>query len=458
MNANSRSLLFLCLFFSCVPASRASLPPLQPLVDAAEEGAVLTPEPGTYAGPLVVDKPLTIDGRDQVTIDGGGKGTLVRLDTDGATLKGLRLTNSGDSHNDIDAGIQVRGNFNVIKDNVIDNCLFGIDLQQSESNLVRRNRISSKPVELGVRGDAVRLWYSFKNQVTDNLIRDARDTVVWYSKDNLIARNDARGGRYSLHFMYSQYNRVEENHYEDNTVGIFLMYSDGVQVRNNTIANATGSTGIGIGFKETSDVAIEGNRVLYCATGLYLDVSPYQPETTNRFTGNLIAYNGIGVRWLNDWHGNVFTNNRFKGNITQMVVEGGKSANRNRWEGNYWDDYEGFDRDADGIGDTPYELFAYADRLWMDVPPAQFFKGSPMLEVIDFLERLAPFSTPDLLVRDEKPLRVADVALAGLVGIEPRLPVAGGADEDEAAETGGTEPPAAGFDAYEALRRSLDRE
>ena len=27
-----------------------------------------------------------------------------------------------------------------------------------------------------------------------------------------------------------------------------------------------------------------------------------------------------------------------KGNITQIVVEGGKSANRNRWEGNFWDD------------------------------------------------------------------------------------------------------------------------
>jgi nitrous oxidase accessory protein len=439
--------------------SQAGLPPFQPLVDAAAEGAVLTPEPGTYAGPVVVDKPITIDGRGQVTIDGGGKGTIVLLDTDGATLKGLHLTRSGDSHNDIDAGVQVRGNFNVIKDNLIDDCLFGIDLQQSENNIVRRNRISSKTVDLGIRGDAIRLWYSFNNQVTDNIIHDARDTVVWYSNDNLIARNDARRGRYSLHFMYSQANRVEDNHYEDNTVGIFLMYSDGVVVRNNIIANAAGSTGIGIGFKETSDVTIEGNRVLYCATGLYLDVSPYQPDTTNRFTDNLIAYNGVGVRWLNDWHGNVFTGNRFKGNITQMIVEGGKSANRNRWEGNYWDDYEGFDRNGDDIGDTPYELYAYADRLWMDVPAAQFFKGSPMLEVIDFLERLAPFSPPDLLVRDDKPLRLADTRVAGLVGIESKSPARETEDGEESNTTRAEGAPSAiGLDAYEALRRSLERE
>ena len=427
----------------------ADYPRLQPLLDAADEGSVLAPGPGIYAGPVIVDKPLTIDGRGEVVIDGAGRGTVVLLDTDGATLKGLTLRNSGSSHNDIDSGVQVRGNFNVIKDNRIEDCLFGVDLQQSRNNIVRRNRISSKPVDLGVRGDAVRLWYSFGNQVTDNTIRDSRDTVVWYSQDNLIARNDARGGRYSLHFMYSQTNRVEDNHYEDNSVGIFLMYSDGVVVRNNYIANALGPTGIGIGFKETSEVTIEGNQVLYNATGLYLDVSPYQPDTENRITGNLVAYNGVGVRWLNDWHGNLFRGNRFKGNITQMVVEGGKTANRNLWEDNYWDDYEGFDRNGDGIGDTPHELYTYADRIWMDVPPAQFFKGSPMLEVIDFLERLAPFSAPRLMARDPRPRMSGEPpALAAVQSDEP-------GDEGE---EGPAPPESGGFDAYEALRRSLHRD
>ena len=86
------------------------------------------------------------------------------------------------------------------------------------------------------------------------------------------------------------------------------------------------------------------------------------------------------------------------------MVSGGKTANRNVWEGNYWSDYEGFDRNKDNQGDTPHEIYAYADRLWRDAPNAQFFKGSPVLETLDFLERLAPFTTPDLLVRDAKPV------------------------------------------------------
>ena len=56
-----------------------------------------------------------------------------------------------------------------------------------------------------------------------------------------------------------------------------------------------------------------------------------------------------------------------------------------------------------GQGDNPHELYAYADQIWIDLPMARFFRSSPVLELLDFLERLAPFSAPDLILRDEKP-------------------------------------------------------
>lgn len=378
--------------------------PLQPILNEAKAGGTLILEPGYYRGPAILDKPLTLEGNGKVTIDAGGRGTVLVVDTDGATISGLRLVGSGLSHNDLDSGIQVRGKYNVIKDNVIEDTLFGIDLQQSNNNIVRRNRISSKNIELGMRGDAIRLWYSYDNRIMDNVVANSRDIVIWYSRDNTISRNTASGGRYSMHFMYSQFNLVEDNTFFDNSVGIFVMYSDGVVMRNNHIRNATGTTGVGIGFKESSNVVTENNQILYCANGIYIDVSPYEPETTNTFINNIVAYNGIAVRFHNDWIGNEFRGNQFKGNLTQVAVGGGGTATRHLWHGNHWDDYEGFDRDNDGIGDTPHEMHAYADRLWMDVPPAQFFKGSPLLEVLDFLERLAPFSPPKLLLRDAVPV------------------------------------------------------
>ncbi len=377
--------------------------PFQALVDGTEAGATLRPPPGVYAGPVVIERPITIDGAGVVTIDGGGRGSVIVLNTDGAVLKGLHLRGSGSLHNELDAGIQVRGRYNVIKDNLIDDCLFGIDLKQADSNVIRRNRIRSKAQPLGLRGDAIRLWQSQRNTITHNRIQGARDTVVWYSQDNAITHNESSGGRYALHFMYSHHNRVAHNHFHDNSVGIFLMYSDDVAVRHNRISAGTGPTAMGIGFKESSDIAIEDNAIVSCATGIYLDLSPYEPDTQNHIRGNHIAYNGIGVLFHNDWQGNVFTHNRFQGNLTQVAVQGAMTAARNRWRGNYWDDYQGFDRDRDGIGDTPYEAYAYADRIWMDLPGARFFKSSPMLEMLDFLQRLAPFSEPGLLLRDPAP-------------------------------------------------------
>ena len=440
-----------CLLLVCVSAHAddSALIDLQALIDETPEDGTLVLEPGRYAGPVIIDKPMTLDGDNQAVIDAGGKGTVVLIDTDGATVRKLHLTNSGNSHNELDAGIQVRGNFNVISDNHIDDCLFGVDLQQSEFNVVRRNHISSKDVSLGIRGDAIRLWYSFDNRVEDNRIEDSRDIVVWYSRNNTIKGNHATRGRYSVHFMYSQYNLVEDNDFRGNSVGIFLMYSDGVVVRNNHISHAVGAAGVGIGFKETSDVVIEGNEILYCALGMHIDVSPYQPDTTNQIKNNLVAYNGIGVQFLNDWTGNIFEGNNFKGNLTQAAVLGGKTANRNVWQGNYWDDYQGFDRDGDGIGDTPHEQFAYADRIWMDVPQARFFKGAPMLEVIDFLERLAPFTSPDLLLRDTQPLKKAADVVA-VTATDETVATETNNENDKASD----EPP----DAYELLKRSLGRE
>lgn len=402
-------LLLTSLVFASLPVDNGSqaasvYPPLQPLVDKLKKGDVLVIPPGTYAGPVIVDQPVTLDGQGKVTIDSGGKGSVIVLDTDGAVIKNLHLTNSGSHHNDLDSGVQVRGDFNVVKDNIIDNCLFGVDLQKSKNNIVKRNTISSKDEELGMRGDSIRLWYSFNNKIIDNTMNDVRDMVVWYSKNNIIHHNISHRGRYALHFMYSQYNDVQYNEYYNNSVGIFLMYSDGVVIKNNIISHATGPSGVGIGFKETSDIKVENNQILFSSTGLSIDVSPYQPGTTNYFTNNLIAFNGIGVRFLADWKDNIFKNNYFKANITQVIVSGGKTANRNVWDGNFWDDYEGFDEDNNGIGDTPYDLYAYSDRLWQDVEGAQFYKGSAVLELIDFLEKLAPFSEPDLILRDKKPL------------------------------------------------------
>jgi nitrous oxidase accessory protein len=379
------------------------LKPFQQLVDAAPAGSVLKPPPGIYAGPVLLDKPLTIDGGGKVTIDSGDKGTVFELKADGSTLRGLHLTGSGESHDSDDSCLDVRGHRNRIENVLIDNCLFGIDLKQSNDNTLRGNRISSKPFDLGVRGDGLRLWYSHRNLIENNEVVDTRDMVAWYSNDNTFRGNVGRRSRYSIHFMFANNNIVENNRFYDNAVGVYFMYMEGGAARNNVISHATGAAGMAFGFKESSNIEISGNEIIYCAVGVGSDLSPFQPDTTIRFNGNRFAYNGIAVQLTSELGGNVLKDNVFEGNITDVFQGGRGSGDKNTWIGNWFDTYQGFDRDKDGIGDTPHENFAYADQLWMEMPAARFFKNSPVLELLDFLERLAPFSTPELQLRDAKP-------------------------------------------------------
>lgn len=381
----------------------SALPPLQPLIDATPDGGTLRPRPGVWAGPIVIRRAITLDGGGAVSVDAGGQGSVVRIEASGVVLRGLRLTGSGSSHDGVDAGIAVAGSGNVIEDNEIADCLFGIDLAQSNDNVLSRNRIHSKARTTALRGDAIRLWYSFRNRILENETSDVRDVVAWYSSDNVISRNRFSRGRYGLHMMYAHHNVVEDNEFRENLTGVFLMYSDGIVLRRNRVLGAQGSAGVGVGFKESSSATLEDNDIVYCATGILLDISPFEPETRNVFERNRIAYNGIGVLFHTDWTGNEFRANEFRGNFSQVAVRGGGAATRNAWQGNHWDDYEGFDRDRDGTGDTPYALHAWADRIWMEVPTASFFRASPLLEVIDFLDRLAPFSSPTLILRDESP-------------------------------------------------------
>ena len=122
--------------------------------------------------------------------------------------------------------------------------------------------------DLGVRGDGIRLWYSMHNRIDGNTVVDSRDMVVWYSNDNLFINNYGTRSRYSVHFMFANDNTVEANHFIDNAVGIYLMYTENSVVRNNVISHATGSTGMGIGFKEASSALLEGNEIIYCAMGM----------------------------------------------------------------------------------------------------------------------------------------------------------------------------------------------
>ena len=388
---------------------------LQDAIDKANPGSKLELPAGVYKGNIVIDKPLIIDGiNKKAVIEGDGKGTVVTIKSSNVTLKNLTIRHSGKEHERIDAGISVKNahgsNDTIIKhvkilNNDIKDCLFGIDLQMVSNSKVIGNYITSKKFSLGLRGDGVRLWYSNDNLIKNNHLYKSRDFVVWYSHGNHIDHNIGEYCRYSLHFMYAGKNLVTNNIYKHNSVGIYFMYSRDSIATGNLIENSLGTTGLGIGLKDCSNFTIKNNTIIYCARGFYLDRSPFEPETHDYIEDNKILYNSIGVKFHSLSIANIFKRNIIKGNIENVVNDSANmKVTENIWDQNYWDDYEGFDRDGDGIGDNPYVGYQYADKVWMLNPNIKFFYGSPVISILNFIAKLAPISEPVKLLEDKHPM------------------------------------------------------
>ena len=379
---------------------------LQEAIDNAEAGSLLELPAGVYKGNIVIKKPIIIDGKNQkAIIEGDGKGTVIRINSSNVTIKNLTIRHSGAQHERVDAGVALLKvkHSKVLNCRIVD-CLFGIDMQESSNCEIVNNYITSKPFSLGLRGDAIRLWYSNDNLLKKNYITKSRDFVVWYSHGNLIEENYGEYCRYSLHFMYTGKNIVKNNRYKHNSVGIFFMYSQDTEAYGNVIENSLGTTGLGIGLKDASNYIIKGNTMIYCARGLYIDRSPFQPDTHNYIEDNKLLYNSEAVHFHSLSIANIFKNNVIKGNIENIINDSyNTKVIKNKWDGNYWDNYQGFDRNGDGIGDTPHIERYYADKMWLFNPNVKFFYGSPVITIINFLAKLAPISEPVKLAEDKHP-------------------------------------------------------
>lgn len=388
------------LFVLCSGAFAA--PPLQPLIDAAPTGGVLRPAPGRYAGPATIARPITLDGGGKVVLEGSGRGTVLTLAASGATVRGLHLTRSGDSHDSVDAGLLIEGDDNLVENNAIDDVLFGIHLKQGNRNRILDNRVAGRPAPRGARGDGLRLWNSRWNRIEGNAFVRIRDLTFANSPDNLIRGNTLTDGRYGMHFVFSPRAVVENNRLSDTDTGIAVLYSPDLVLRGNTVAHALDGGGAGIAIKDSGSALVEGNAVLHCAAGLSAN-APLNAEAVLTVRNNRFAHNVVGIYFYGEKGGHRIEANRFDNNLTQVAVSAAGVGEANRWQGNAWSDYQGFDRNGDGIGDTPHEVWLYSDRIWMETPRAKFFANSPALELLDLLERLAPFASPSLILRDPAP-------------------------------------------------------
>jgi nitrous oxidase accessory protein len=237
--------------------------------------------------------------------------------------------------------------------------------------------------------------------------------VVWYSTGNRFAGNTVERSRYGTHFMYSHDNVVERGRFVDDVVGIFVMYSRNVTVRECLLARAGGAGGIGLGVKESGNLVVLDNRFVLDHVGVYVDTSPLDASEPNRFERNEFRLSQTAMVFHASPRWNTLVDNVFADNQSQVRVEGGGDALAVRWQGNDFDDYVGYDLDGDGFGDVPYQLRSLSGDLVSRFPVLEFHRGSLTLALIDAVSHLFPLFRPRTVLVDPRPRMAPTTARHG---------------------------------------------
>lgn len=396
-----------CLLWYCAAAYAASIAvpagaDLQAAVDAAGPGDTLELSSGIYAGNIVIDKPLTLQGPadHSAQVKGERKGRTIWVKASDVTVRQLTVSHSGLSLPEMDAGIFLERDFKraLIEDNrIVDNSV-GVYIWGAIDAMVRGNRIiGNNELRRNERGNGVTIWNAPGSKVMDNDISQGRDGIYTnVSKNNVFAGNRFSKLRYGVHYMYTNNSEIRDNISMDNEISYALMFSHDLIVRNNI---GLGNRDQGLNFNATRNSTVEGNVLDGGKRCVFLYNSNF-----NRIADNVFENCEVGVHFTAGSEGNQITGNAFINNRNQVKYVGTRYLDWvHEGRGNYWSDYSAFDLDGDGIGDTAYRPNDVIDQVVWRAPAARLLLNSPAVAVVRWAQTQFPAILPGG-VMDSAPL------------------------------------------------------
>lgn len=360
---------------------------IQDAIDSAAAGDVIQVAYGQYEDVhLLIDKPLTLRGINRPTLSGNNAGDVIRIKSTDVVIEGFIIRDSGGDLTDQNAGIYVEpgSHRTTVKDCDLIYNLFGIWFEASNDVKAINNLITGKrDFQSAQRGNGIQLYNSQRARITGNNISFARDAIyVDISHHAEFRNNKLHHLRYGTHYMNSYHNLWEGNETYLNRGGLALM-----EVKNQTVRNniAWGNTDHGIMLRTMQDSVIENNIVAGNGKGFFIYNAVY-----NKINNNLVISNDIGIQlWAGSYNNEVEAND-FIYNRHQIRYVASRDEYWGKRHGNYWSNYSGWDQDANGIGDVPYEANDMVDHLTWKYPGIKLLYSSPAVQSLRLVGRQFP--------------------------------------------------------------------
>ena len=376
--------------------------PVRTLADGlslVKRGGRVIVKPGVYLEHGIrITRPVEVVGEGSPVIDGEGKGEIILVTADSVALRGLHLKRVGVSYTQDRAAIRVSNASGCdISRNRIDEALYGIYLAKVNDCRIELNQLSASGKTESTSGNGIHLWTARGIRIAGNTVRGYRDGIYFeFVHDTEVIQNVSEGNiRYGLHFMYSDDCWYTGNTFRKNGSGVAVMYTNRVHMTANRFEDNWGSAAYGLLLKEINDSRLERNVFVNNTSGLIADGANRIQATANVFERNGWAINVEGSTVDGRFRSNTFLRNTFD------VTTNSRDPS-SEFEGNYWDEYRGYDLDRDGIGDVPHPPVRMFAVIVERSPQAIVLLRSALVALLDAAERAMPVLTPRLLV-DPKP-------------------------------------------------------
>ncbi|MEW8986481.1 MAG: NosD domain-containing protein, partial [Bacillus sp. (in: firmicutes)] len=222
--------LFILLYIAFGFTSVAAEENLQDLIDHSQDGDTVELPSGTYTGPIVINKAITVTGQNKVTIKADGESPAIIIKNKGATVQNLSVENKNS-----DYAIFISGREHTLQNVTVKTALIGVRLNEASNIIVRNVKVEGYAGANEV-GNGIDLYRSINNEIVDNTVQDIRDGIyVEYSNANQIHGNTITRSRYGLHFMYTEDNVVRNNTFINNHTGSMIMVSYNELYENNKL-------------------------------------------------------------------------------------------------------------------------------------------------------------------------------------------------------------------------------